>query len=260
MSKLIQRIEQVARAAPQPMGFGAAARKQPAPAFVLLASCTSEEQLLALGPGQADAVLFTPDSVDVEKLAQAGSALGDTPWGVRLSQGGQENVELLQTKGCDFIAFLPGAVSLDALQGEEMGRLLVVTPDMEKEQAHILEDLPLDAAILARTLPKRLSLELLLELAAQRNQISKAVLLPVAGALTPWELECLRNIGVEGVVLNLDQADADALRTLQERIRELPRRKPKAERAVAYLPQPSLAGSRSPGHEEEEEEEEDDAL
>lgn len=256
MSKLIQRIEQVGKSTPAPLGFGVATRQQPAPAFAIIASTAVESRASTVGEGQADGVLFTPDTVDIEALASAASCLGDIPWGVRLQNADRASVESLREKGCDFIAFLPSGVALDALQDDELGRLLVVTPDMDKEQAHILEDLPMDAALFAQAPPKKLTLEVLLELAAHRNQIGRFFLLPVTDVPSIWDLECLRNIGVEGLVLNLDQAEAGALEALQERIRELPKPKPRNERHAALIPQLSLGGEGHGGQEEEDDDEE----
>ena len=256
MSKLIQRLEQVGKSVPAPLGFGVATRQQPAPSFVVIASTAVESRASTVDGAHADAVLFTPDTVDIEALAAVAASLGEITWGVRLQSGDRASVESLREKGCDFIAFLPSGVDLDALQDEELGRLLVVTPDMDKEQAHILEDLPMDAALFAQAPPKRLTLEALLELAAHRNQFGRFFLLPVTDAPSSWELECLRNIGVEGLVLNLDQAEAGALGALHERIVELPKPKPRNERHVALLPQMSLHGEGHGGQEEEDDDEE----
>ena len=258
MSKLIERIEQVGKSTPPPMGFGVSARQQPTPAFVVVASTAEEGKAASVQQGQADGVLFTPSELDIDSVANAAACLGDTPWGIRLQQSDQVTADALREKGCDFIAFLPNGVALDALQDEELGRLLVVTPDLDKEQGHILEDLPVDAALFSQSPPKKLSIETLLELAAHRNQIGKCFLLPVSGAPSAWELECLRNIGVEGLVLNLDQAESDALETLCQRVKELPKRKGRSDRPSAYIPQPSFAAAGRAGQEEEDGDDDDD--
>ena len=113
MSKLIQRIEQVGKSTPAPLGFGVSARQQPSPAFAVIASTAVESKASTIGEGQADGVLFTPDTVDIEALAAAASCLGDIPWGVRLQSADRTSVESLRGKGCDFIAFLPSGVALD---------------------------------------------------------------------------------------------------------------------------------------------------
>ena len=80
MSKLIQRIEQVGKPTPAPLGFGVATRQQPALSFVVIASTAVESKASTVDQGQADAVLFTPDTVDIEALASAALA-------ARLSRG-----------------------------------------------------------------------------------------------------------------------------------------------------------------------------
>jgi hypothetical protein len=114
----------------------------------------------------------------------------------------------------------------------------------------------MDAALFAQVPPKKLTLEVLLELAAHRNQIGKSFLLPITHAPSTWELECLRNIGVEGLVLNLDQADAGALGALHGRIRDLPKPKPRSERHAALLPQLAIGGEGRGGQDDDDDDEE----
>jgi hypothetical protein len=61
----------------------------------------------------------------------------------------------------------------------------------------------------------------------------------VNGTLTAWELECLREIGVEGVVVDLATSDTDALAALAQTILELPRRRSRSEMTSPSLPRVS---------------------
>ena len=59
------------------------------------------------------------------------------------------------------------------------------------------------------------------------------------GDLSAWELECLRDIGIEGVVVDLDTSDAARLKILGQAISDLPRRKPRNEFSSPSLPRVS---------------------
>ena len=90
-------------------------------------------------------------------------------------------------------------------------------------------------------------------LAAQRGEINRPFLLPIVSAPSEWELECLRDIGVDGLLLDLEQADAQTLQLIRQRVQELPRRKAKGER-----PTPSIPRSFSPTQRQEQEAEPDE--
>ena len=257
MSRLVQRIEQTGREAPSPMGFSRKARQPAAPAMVLLASCSSLQALAGLDSA-ADAVLLSLGKLNAKALEEVASAVGDAPWGIRMGADGTDTVPLLKEKGCDFIAFSSGQIPLEALQDDELGRLLLVPSDIEKEQAHTLEELPLDAVICADPLPEALTLEQLMTLAAQRGEIGRPFFLPITSAPSTWELECLRDIGVDGLLLDLERADVQTLQVLRQRLLELPRRKARGDRPTPYIPRPPSASrqrEQEPKPDEEEEEE-----
>ena len=252
MSRLIQLIERIGKTAPAPMGFVASARPEAAPSMVLLVSCAAPRKLQEVAGVRPDAVLLTPAKVDPKSLDKMASALGDTPWGVLLKEGSPDGVPALEENGCDFVVLATPHLSVDMLQDEELGKLLVVPGDLDKEQAHALEDLPLDAVLFSEPLSPPLSLEQLMVLAALRGEIPKPVLLSLTAPPSPWELECLRNIGVDCVVLDLDRSDAQAVETLQERIKGLPRRKARGDRVTPTVPYATVGAA----HEHEEQEEE----
>lgn len=236
MSKLIQRIERLGKDTPAPMGFGAAARRQPMPTMVLLAA-TAEPQAVANADGVAlDGVLFRGDGVDGAAAAQAMQSLPDVPWGAQSNALGPDDVSALVEAGADFVSLTGLTSSLDALKGDDVGKLLVIPVDLKEEHAHSLEVMPVDAVIYADAIASPLTLEVLMHLATARCEIGRPFLLPVHGSLTAWELECLREIGVEGVVADLETTNAEGLQALSEAIRGLPRRKSRGDTVSPSLP------------------------
>lgn len=239
MSKLIQRIERLGKDTPAPLGFGAATRRKAAPSMVLLASASNLKSVKALEGVFLDGLLFSIEDNSGSAMANATSILKDVPWGVQVENPTADQVKDLEEAGCDFITISGMAAPLEVLHNDELGKFLVVPPDLKEEHAHSLEVLPVDAVIYADTVSSPLTLDGLLNLAAARGEIGRAFLLPVIGVLSSWELECLRDIGVEGVVVDLDTSDAAGLKTLGQAILDLPRRKTRNDFSSPSIPRVS---------------------
>ena len=143
-----------------------------------------------------------------------------------------------------------------------MAHVLRISSDLEESQIRGLEDLPVDAILLQKpSLEGPLSLSHLLAISNIRSAVSRYLLLEWSEALTSRELEHLRDLGVDGLVVDMEQAEAQVIATLRERIDQLPPRKPKGEqRSVAMLPHSVATEQRSPHRHEEEEEEEEEEL
>ena len=235
MSKLVQRLERLGRDAPAPMGFGFSARRQPAPQMLLLASYTTPAGLSQEALAHLDGVLLT-SSDHADSLTT-----GDTPWGVMLPEVAADAIGPLREKGCDFIALTAGGVHLDSLKDEEMGRVMVAPRDLSTEQAHSLGDLPVDAVLLTEPLSPPLTLQALMDLSALRGEIGKPALVLLSGVPSAWEVECLRDIGVDGVVVDAARVGADDLEFLKQHILALPRRRPRGERPAPSVSHPAVA-------------------
>ena len=258
MSKLIQRIERLGKDGPAPLGFGAASRRQPTPTMVRLASVADPSAAKKLDGISLDGLLFTPGTATGSTLAEAASGLKDVPWGVQVQNPTSDQVKELVGAGCDFITMTGLAAPLEALHDEELGKLLVVSAELKEEHAHSMEVLPVDVVLYANAMSSPLNLESLLELAAVRGEIGIPFLVLVNGALTTWELECLRGIGVEGVVADLASTDVDTLKALSQRIRDLPRRRARSDSASPSLPHVSARAQPLQDDEGDEEPEDPD--
>jgi hypothetical protein len=239
MSKLIQRIERLGKDTPAPLGFGAASRRQVAPTMVLLASTADPKAATQLKGISLDGVLFTPGTVTASALAKAASGLTDVPWGAQVQSPTTDQVKELVDAGCDFITVTGMSASLEALHNEDLGKFLVVSPDLKEEHAHSMEVMPIDAVVYSDAVSSPLDLQSLLQLASDRGEIGSAFLLPVKGSLTTWELECLREIGVEGVIVDLASTDVASITALVQAIAELPRRRSRTEMSSPSLPRVS---------------------
>jgi len=207
--------------------------------MVLLACVSNLKSIKELEGVFLDGVLFPIGYSSVSDMAKASSILKDVPWGVQVENPPADQVAELVEAGCDFITLTGMTAPLEALHNEDLGKFLVVSSDLKEEHAHSLEVLPVDSVMYADAVSSPLSLEGLLKLAAVRGEIGRSFLLPVIGNLTAWELECLRDIGIEGVVVDLDTTDATGLKMLGQAILDLPRRKLRNEFSSPSLPRVS---------------------
>jgi hypothetical protein len=239
MSKLNQRIERLGKETPAPLGFGAAKRRKAAPTMVLLASTSDPSAANKLDGVPLDGVLFTADKATGSVLAKATSGLKDVAWGTQIQSPTAEKVKELVDAGCDFITLTGMSASLEALHNEDLGKFLIVPADLKEEHAHSLEVMPVDGVIYADAVSSPLNLEGLLQLACVRGEIGSCFLVLVNGTLSTWELECLREIGVDGVIVNLESTDVDALNALAHTIADLPRRRSRVELSSPSLPRVS---------------------
>ncbi len=262
MSRLIEALERHQKGTTAPMGFGfqrAAQRERP-PAMALVAASAKVDQVLQAAK-LSDAVLFqstghAPSAASLKKLAEGAE---EACWGVKSDQVVPEQLGSLKEQGCDFVVFSALETSLDALKAEDFARVLVLPKGLTEEQARTLESAPIDVIIAAEPITLPISLQALMDLATARWAVSKPYLQTLSGVPSVWELECLRDIGVDGVVLLTDAAGPDALKTLHDRLREVPAKRPgKNDRAVALLPQMSSSGSRRAVPEPPDEDDDDD--
>ena len=95
--------------------------------------------------------------------------------------------------------------------------------------------------LLTQPLSPPLTLQALMDLSALRGEIGKPALALLSGVPSAWEVECLRDIGVDGVVMDAAHAGADGLEALKQHILALPRRRPRGERPSPSVSHPAVS-------------------
>ena len=254
MSKLLDRLDRITRGTSQNMGFAPAANRESVPSLALLAwmGDSSKKGVASLAKAHVDAAVLPSNA-----LEQPIKPLEGSIWGVAMDQPEQGRLEAYKEKGCDFLVFGIDGTPVNALEEGDCARVLRIPADLEDSQVRGLEDLPVDIILLRKPAPEgTLTLAHLLAISNVRSAISRYLLLEWDEELTPTELEHLRDMGVDGLVI--DVASSSVITTLRERIDALPRRRPKGEqRSVAVLPRIGGLSAGRPGRHEEEEEEEE---
>ncbi len=261
MSKFLDRLEKINRGVPASMGFGAAHRVEKIPSLALIGSISDSKKagqaasnLATIG---ADGVVI--DGISIEDVVQGvAKNLGDIPWGLRVDSLKREDAAGYREKGCDFLAFGPQAAQLGAFEDEDTGYFLCIPPDMEERYLRSVEDLPVDAALLAmKSVEPPITLEHLITIGAVRGCFSKYLLLEVSGTLSTSEMDGLREMGVDGLVVDATRLTLKELEGLKDALLALPRKqRAKSNKLRALVPSGAFSPSNSPAQEEQEEDEE----
>lgn len=261
MSKLLDRLDSIARGTPRAMGFAATTRGEPVPQLALVAWITDPAKVDAapLAEAGVDGYVLHESTMGKDGSPQRPDALKELPYGVMVEGADLEKVDGYRKQGADFLVFDTTDTPIDLLEEGDCARALRVTADMEEAQLRGLEDLPVDLVILRKPAPDGpLTLTHMLAISGIRAATSRYLLLEWSADLTSRELVHLRDAGVDGIVVNVTEAQPSVVPSLRETISALPQRKPRGEqRSVAMLPRDGGQVAAAPQRQEEEEDDEE---
>ncbi len=260
MSQLIDKLNRVAKTAPQSMGFRTAQVAQAKPQMLLIASLAQPESLTSLTNyiSGADAVLMRLTKANLEaKAMQKMTRSLDIPWGVWLKDIDGAAAGTIVEAGGDFVVFPAGSAISLVPQGDKAGKVLEIEPSFNDGLLRAISDLPVDAVLIADEAKSADSLTwhdlMLFQRAA--SLLSKPLLVSVPPKISADELKTLWDIGVDGVVIEVNkELPADRLKELRRAADALSsssrRKRGKTE---ALLPSIRME---APAEEREDEEEE----
>jgi hypothetical protein len=235
MSKFIDKLNSIASGGLAPMGFRAAGAK-PKPKMALVANAAEAK---AAG---ADAML-----VSIPKAAKSlKKPKAKIPWGGWLKEVSAAEVKRLVEGSADFIVFPAASVSSAVLEDDKLGKIVEVEADIEASLLKAIDDLPVDAVLIAGENPSLTWQDLML-FRRCANILSKPLLVMVSPDVTASELQALCEAGVAGVVAG---ANLDKLRKAIDKLTV-----PKASKRRAEPLLPRMGGGVGTVSEEEEEEE-----
>jgi hypothetical protein len=254
MSRFIAKLKQVTKSDTRQMGFRAEAiSARPRP--LLVAGLTRLDGDWKDEVAGADAGLLHVTASAAKSLPKAMRLVPDIPWGVWL-EGGE--VGPMVEAGSDFVVFPAADTPLAVPGGEGVGRVLLVEPSLSDGLLRTINQLPVDAVLVAGG-PEAGSLSwyhlmLFWRFAAV---LSKPLLASVPAGVTADGLQALWGAGVDGVIAPAGGAAPGAFKGLRQLIDQLvfpsSRRRGKIE---ALLPHVAGEPEVAIGEEEEEEEEE----
>ncbi len=261
MSRFIDKLNQISRAEPQPIGFRTKQPSSPKPKLQLVASLAQEgAEDLADHIAGADAGLLriSKPSSGGKALRALSQAVPDIPWGGWLPASGQGGIKQIMKAGGDFLVF-PAASPLATLENSELGRIIEVETSLSEGWLRAVNELPVDAVLIAPEEKEDyvLSWQHLLLFRRFADLLTKPLLVPIPDKVTADELQALWEAGVDGVVARVTAGQPqDRLEELRQVIDKLafPSTRPreKVEPLIPHISQePEIVTA------EEEEEEED---
>jgi hypothetical protein len=243
MSRFIDRLKQ-ASGSGTPMGFRAVAAKTAKPRMLLVAAVAQAdaERLAEIAAGaDAGLLIVAKSGAGAKALEQAAKAMPGIPWGGWLKEVGGEGVGKV---GADFVVF--GAAS-QLFAEEKTGKILEVEPTLEPGLLKSVDDMPVDAVLVAAE-NEPLSWRDLMLIQRGANILNKPLLVSVPQEVTAAELAALNQAGVRGVVVKA--AVKGKIAEIGQMLEKLP--PPSAGKKAQPL-LPRIGGETSPVAEEEEE-------
>lgn len=256
MNKFLGLLDSIREGAPAPLGFGASkAQKLPGIALISLVSSDHKKSITMASKVPVDAVIIegVDNPGDVKKIIKP---LGSIPWGARLAQLSEGQAQAFQDDGSDLIAFNVEGTAASNLVCDQIARILCINIGLEEDQLRALSSLPVDVFLLSmKEVSSPWGIQDLAKLSVISRRVDKYILLEVVSAPTDKDLEALRDIGINGIIIDASEASAKIYRDLKEKLLNMPRPKhSRREKTRAILPGASFT---QPEESQDAEEEED---
>jgi hypothetical protein len=251
LAKIIDRLHELGRPEQTPMGFGTSSGS-PGTAAMLLIGRLGVDRV-------KDGATRALESVDALLLdgppdKAATKSLGDSVWGVRLTDASIEMLDGLRDGGCDFIHLESEEAAALVLRDDGMARGFAITISLDEERGRALDDLPLDFLLLEYEVqPSQLTVARLMELQTAVSKVSKHIFLKAGDCPSPSELELLRDLPVDAIVLDIDPDDDAGISAARAAIDALEPRKPRGHRdGTPLIPQAGVSEAVDNAHEDED--------
>ena len=208
MSKFIDKLNRLSQTVSQPMGFRLAQSIPPKPRLLLIASLPQANvDSLADYVAGADAGLLPVSDLGsgartIQKISQAAP---DIPWGGWLRDIERGEISQIVKAGCDFVVFSEAKTSLALLQNEEVGRILEVEPSLSDGLLKVIDELPVDAVLIASEHEGEYFLTWHHLMLFQRftDLLTKPLLVSVPSNVTANELQAIGEAGVDGMLVEI---------------------------------------------------------
>lgn len=257
LAKLIERLHELGKAEPAPIGFGRPVKRKQKPGLLVIGEASSGQIKSLLSKGaieHLDAVLLagTPSG-------EVAKSLGDVLWGARVSKLDEKGLDELKEFGCDFILVESEDAPAVILRDDGMARGKELPLDVTERQARVLEDLPFDFLTLKYNVkPEKLTVAGLLEFQAAVSMVGKHIVLEVSELPSESELSLLRDLPVDAVIVPAGGLTAKQGKSIRKAIDAIDPRKPRSHHDEPTIAQSGKTIVDAEGHEDGFEEDDDD--
>ena len=261
MSKLLDFMERISDGSPAPLGFGPA-RAVSLPGMALVGLVTNDHQqgvTAAAEAGLDAAILYGVDGAD--DLKSLGESLSGIPWGAYVAALSEDAAQACRDGGADLVAFTLDGTAAAAITGEDdLARILSVSPDLDDRELRAIASLSVDCFVLdMNAVSGPWTLQDLVKVGAISRRVDKHVLVEVSQAPGKKDLEALRDMGVNALVVNLSVVSSDDLAGLKSALLEMPRPRPRRrERLRATLPGSGYTPPSPPAREDDDDDDDYD--
>ena len=236
MSKLIEDLDKVGVITPTPMGFGTSRDTKNSPPLMLL-GLSPRKSSRDIAELRLDSLIFTTDAINKTTIKNLKTLSSDLPWGIWIDRFDSESLEVLAHGEGDFFVFSDVTAPAEILASDNLGKIIATAVDFPEEMAHALNEIPIDAVILTGledTSP--LPVGELLRIRSFRDIVDKPILILRSVTLTKQELAMLRDIGIQGIIIDCKLMDPQDAIALRDQIDKLPARKIKNTVSRALVP------------------------
>jgi hypothetical protein len=265
MGQLLDKFERASKGTVQPLGFGAATKREKvAPILLVGIAAAGDDAAIKLAADTGiDALVIagaTGVATGVRKADLNKSVMAAKGLTVGISQAEATEKD---AAGSDFQLFSSLDTPIGALGGEDRTNVMQVEPDIEESLLRTLEYLPVDVFLVSLADADKLTIQQLMRLARIRGAMSRWLLVHLSTLPTKEELEQLREAGISGVVVDLAGRNADDLKGCLATLLDLPHDIPERNKhkGVATLPSAGLhqvAPARRPEPEPDEDDDWED--
>jgi hypothetical protein len=259
MSRLIDKFHQASRDVTTPMGFRTSRPTTATPKILLIASLeagTVENTAFHLNGADAVFIRFKKAPLATKTIQKIASSLPDMPLGFHLVD--DDNNKATKA-GADFVVFTTANQVDDIPEDTKIGKVLEVESSMDDGLLRSVNDLPVDAVLVADTFEVGSSLVWHQIMIYQHlaNMLDKPLIVQVPTGINDKELKILWSAGVDGIVVEIDTDATKRIQELRQAIDKLPARTIRKHGKVSVvLPRTSGEASAAPPPDEEEEDDE----
>jgi len=209
MSRFVDMLRRFSKTAPQSMGFRSTQPVSVEPRMLLIASFAQMDiEGLAERVVGADAGLLhiTSLSSGTDALGKVTQAVPDIPWGGLLRDVAGVEVGRIMRSGFDFMGFPPAGTPLATLKDNKVGKILEAETSLSEDLLRAVDDLPLDAVLVADEQDREyfLTWQHLMVFQRYANLLTKPLLVYVPSGVSASELQALWEAGVNGVVVGVE--------------------------------------------------------
>jgi len=260
VSKLIDKLLQSAETVSLPLGFRATKPSPAKPKMALIARVEPANNTAPLADyvSSADAAIIARTGTGKDAVTNTVRSLPDLVWGLWLEGKSRQQIKASIEAGADFV-ILPLDIEFGLSGIEKAGKILLVEPSLSDGLLRTINELPVDAVLLAGDKEEDSAITWRQLMLCQRfaDLLSKPLLLTVPTSVNGDELKALWKTGVDGVVIPVKTAkQAEKLKELRQIINKVDFAARPRKKVAALLPHIAEETSTAIDDVEEEEEEE----